>query len=88
MEIIGLERDGDVLIVTIDHPDSALNAVDARLHRELAELFRDAQAGVDRPGGRAHGDRQGVLGGRRHVVVPRSCARRRRRTLCGARASS
>ena len=28
------------LIVTIDHPDSALNAVDARLHRELAELFR------------------------------------------------
>jgi enoyl-CoA hydratase len=40
MEIIGLERDGDVLIATIDHPDSALNAVDARLHRELGELFR------------------------------------------------
>ena len=40
METIGLERDGDVLIVTIDHPDSALNAVDARLHRELGELFR------------------------------------------------
>jgi enoyl-CoA hydratase len=40
MEIIGLERDGDVLVATIDHPDSALNAVDARLHRELGELFR------------------------------------------------
>jgi enoyl-CoA hydratase len=40
MEIIGLERDGDVLIATIDHPDSALNAVDARLHHELGELFR------------------------------------------------
>jgi enoyl-CoA hydratase len=40
METIGLERDGDVLIVTIDHPDSAMNAVDARLHREFGELFR------------------------------------------------
>ena len=40
METIRLERDGDVLIATIDHPDSALNAVDARLHHELGELFR------------------------------------------------
>jgi enoyl-CoA hydratase len=40
METIGLERDGDVLIATIDHPHSALNAVDAQLHRELCELFR------------------------------------------------
>jgi enoyl-CoA hydratase/carnithine racemase len=40
METIGLERDGDVLVVTIDHPDSTLNAVDGRLHRELGELFR------------------------------------------------
>ena len=29
-----------MLIVTIDHPESTLNAVDARLHRELGELFR------------------------------------------------
>ena len=40
METIGLERDGDVLIATIDHPDSAVNAVDGRLHRDLGELFR------------------------------------------------
>lgn len=40
MDCIGLERDGDVLIATIDHPTSALNAVDEQLHAELAELFR------------------------------------------------
>lgn len=40
MEIIGIEREGHVLIATIDHPDSSVNAVDARLHREFAELFR------------------------------------------------
>ena len=39
METIRLERDGDVLNVVIDHPRSAMNAVDATLHRELAELF-------------------------------------------------
>ncbi len=34
-----LERVGDVLRVTIDHPTSALNAVDDRLHRDLTALF-------------------------------------------------
>jgi enoyl-CoA hydratase len=40
MESIRLARDGDVLIATIDRADSAVNAVDATLHAELAELFR------------------------------------------------
>lgn len=35
------ERVGDVLKVVIDHPDSRLNTVDALLHGELAQLFRD-----------------------------------------------
>ena len=39
METIRLEREGDVLTVVIDHPRSAMNAVDATLHRELAELL-------------------------------------------------
>jgi enoyl-CoA hydratase len=39
MKSIDLTRDGDVLRVTIDRPGSDLNAVDAALHRELAELF-------------------------------------------------
>jgi len=39
-DTLRFERDGDVLTVTIDHPDSAMNAVDARLHHEFAELFR------------------------------------------------
>lgn len=39
METITIERHGDVLDVVIDHPRSDLNAVDAMLHRELAELF-------------------------------------------------
>jgi enoyl-CoA hydratase len=34
-----LERVGHVLRVTIDHPTSALNAVDGRLHHDLAALF-------------------------------------------------
>ena len=41
VETIRLERDGDVLVATIDHPDSAVNAVDGVLHRELGELFRE-----------------------------------------------
>ena len=40
METISLERDEDVLVATIDHPDSAMNAVDGRLHHDLGELFR------------------------------------------------
>ena len=39
MECIRLERDGHLLVATIDHPTSALNAVDEQLHAELAELF-------------------------------------------------
>jgi enoyl-CoA hydratase len=34
-----LERRGPVLRVTIDHPESEINAVDERLHRDLAALF-------------------------------------------------
>ncbi len=34
-----LDRDGDVLRVTIAHPDSPLNAVDERLHADLTALF-------------------------------------------------
>lgn len=40
LRCIRAERDGDVLVCTIDHPDSELNAVDAALHHELAALFR------------------------------------------------
>jgi enoyl-CoA hydratase len=40
MESIRLDRDGDVLIATIDRADSSVNAVGAALHAELAELFR------------------------------------------------
>lgn len=36
-----IERQDDVLCVTIDHPRSELNAVDELLHAELARLFRD-----------------------------------------------
>jgi enoyl-CoA hydratase len=39
-ECLRLERDGDVLVVVVDRPDSDLNAVDAVLHHELAALFR------------------------------------------------
>src|SRR5258706_14914729 len=34
-----LQYVGDVLRVTIDHPTSELNAVDAALHRDLTALF-------------------------------------------------
>jgi len=38
-ETLQLDRVGDVLRVTIAHPTSPLNAVDARLHHELTALF-------------------------------------------------
>lgn len=44
METIRTQRDGDLLIVTIDHPTSPMNAVDEQLHHELWELFRDLAA--------------------------------------------
>lgn len=39
-ETIGLAWEGEVLVATIDHPSSEMNAVDGVLHHELAELFR------------------------------------------------
>jgi enoyl-CoA hydratase len=39
LETIRVERDGDVLTCVIDHPDSTMNAVDGRLHADLATLF-------------------------------------------------
>lgn len=36
-----IERSDSILIVTIDHPSSALNAVDDLLHSELTRLFAD-----------------------------------------------
>ena len=36
-----MERLDDVLVVTIDHPESPLNAVDGLLHDELTRLFSD-----------------------------------------------
>jgi enoyl-CoA hydratase len=56
---IRFERDGHLLLVTLDHPDSELNAVDARFHHELARLFaelrheREARAIVLAASGRA-----------------------------------
>lgn len=41
MDCIRVERNGHVMVVTIDHPDSELNVVDARLHHELCRLMRD-----------------------------------------------
>jgi len=35
------EREGPVLCVVLDHPDSDVNAVDALLHDELTRLFRE-----------------------------------------------
>lgn len=36
-----LERDGDLLVVTIDRPGSDLNAVNDQLHEDLTTLFRE-----------------------------------------------
>lgn len=44
---IDFERDGEVLVVTIDHPSSAINAVDHDLHADLAALFPRLQAERD-----------------------------------------
>lgn len=41
---IDFERDGDVLVVTIDNPASAINAVDHDLHADLTALFPRLQA--------------------------------------------
>jgi enoyl-CoA hydratase len=39
-ETLRLDRRGDVLVVTIDHPRSEVNAVDQALHDDLGALFR------------------------------------------------
>jgi len=39
-ETIRLDREGDVLVATIDRPGNDLNAVDATLHEEFGGLFR------------------------------------------------
>lgn len=38
-EYLHFERDGDVLVVTIDRPGDELNRVDEQLHQELTALF-------------------------------------------------
>jgi enoyl-CoA hydratase len=47
MDTIRTEREGDVLIVTIDHPTSDMNAVDEQLHHDLWLLFRELVAERD-----------------------------------------
>lgn len=39
LDTIDIERMGHVIKVTVDHPDSPMNAVDARLHAEFAAVF-------------------------------------------------
>jgi enoyl-CoA hydratase len=39
VEALSIERSGHLLVVTIDHPNSPLNAVDQLLHDEFGELF-------------------------------------------------
>ena len=81
METIRLEHDGDVLVATIDHPDSAVNAVDGRLHHDLGELFRTLKTESAGAGRRPHRRRPGVLGRRRHGVVPDAAHDRARPAL-------
>ena len=38
---LDLRRDGDVLHVVIDHPDSDMNVVDEAMHHDLTRLFRE-----------------------------------------------
>lgn len=44
---IDFEREGDVLVVTIDNPASPINAVDGALHEDLTALFPRLQAERD-----------------------------------------
>jgi len=46
-ECLRFERDGDVLVVTIDAPGDDLNKVDDRLHHEFTALFPRLQAERD-----------------------------------------
>jgi hypothetical protein len=72
MKTISVERDGHLLIVTIDHPESSLNAVDEALHHDLAELFRTLKQ---------EGDARAILltgAGRRARCIDRVAVRRHR----------
>jgi enoyl-CoA hydratase len=40
-QTLDLQRDGDVLVVTIDRPGNDLNAVNDELHEDLTRLFRE-----------------------------------------------
>ena len=50
VEAIHLRTEGDVVVATVRHPRSPVNAVDELLHDELAELFAHLRRN---PGGRA-----------------------------------
>ena len=39
-EYLHFDRDGDVLVVTVDKPDDDLNKVDEQMHHELTHLFK------------------------------------------------
>ena len=41
-QALRIERADDLLVVTIAHPASKLNAVDDPLHRDLTKLVKDA----------------------------------------------
>jgi len=41
METIRVERSGQLLIATIDRPDSPMNAVNEQLHEDFGQLFRE-----------------------------------------------
>ena len=47
METIRMEQVGQVLVVTIDRPDSPMNAVNEQLHDDFAELFRELKQRAD-----------------------------------------
>jgi enoyl-CoA hydratase len=49
MEAFSFDQQGDVVVVTLRHPTSPMNAVDELLHHEFAELFSQLRRD---PGGR------------------------------------
>ena len=62
---LALRRDGRVLHVAFNRPDS-LNAFDAALHDEFERLLHELPYDDAIARRRAHRQRQGVLGRRRH----------------------
>ena len=47
MNTIRVERTGHIITVTIDRPDSPMNAVDGELHADMAALFRSLKTEGD-----------------------------------------